>query len=249
MAAFYEEERSSTSYNTDYLQQLKASQKFTVSKLAVEQANQDDVILTGEEAKKVTELLELVNTSNEAIPSNNIIHNCEDQHFFETAKRDTRDLLKDKDKGRLYVNLKRSENTTLLDLNEANDLSWEDELIQRGVISSKPVSCILAQTELKLQSGIFTASHKTRVLDKPSNDIDILDIINNIQTMVDKTKYSIEHHKRRELELQQQLNLSLQTQQQTQVKMDDSATKLAVIKVSLSMYGCYLVLSAFALLN
>lgn len=220
-------------YSRDHLDALKASQKFTAPK-AVESIVEvvEEVILSGEAAERLAEMAEEeAEAVSLAVPPAAGVGDWEDKQLLDAGRRATKDLLKGKDKDRLFVSAKAAERTTVIDMNGDSDLRWEDEIIQRGVFSSK--------TDIRTSSGVFTASRRPTAPSAAASapEVDILDIINNIQTMADKSAAAVAGYERKlsELAVQQRLLASSRAAKQTSVER--VSEKLTVIQSAKAFLG------------
>ncbi|RYH20644.1 hypothetical protein EON65_22875, partial [archaeon] len=229
------DEDRSLSYSGDYLQQLKASQKLSVPKVTevVVETVIEEIILTGEEAEKAMEVAEEINEQTFNPTSKALGQTWEETQILLEGKNAAKSLLKGPDKERIFLS---AHQTTIekkmqaqFDLTNDQDMDWEEEIMQRGVISSKPVTKIIAEARIdtEAKSGASKSSFSNKRvndnLDFPTSrsnatharktnstpDICIEDIIQNVRTALANVQENIQHNETRlsELEVQRALLL------------------------------------------
>eukprot|EP01031_Cornospumella_fuschlensis_P025578 gene25578-30885_t len=217
------EEDRAISYSGDSLQQLKASQKLSAPKPVEVELNEvvEEIILTGEEAEKAMEIAEENETPQ---PSAKVLgQTWQETQILLEGKKAAKSLLKGADKERIFLSAHQeaAEKKTYMqhDLND-QDMDWEEEIMQRGIISSKPVAEVIAEVRSDVESKSMSkrakddfdfpkprnsVGHGSRVFASP--DVCIEDIIQNVRTALANVQENIRHNETRLSELHVQKGL------------------------------------------
>lgn len=230
------------------------------SKPLLEKKEEEEVILAGEEAEKLMEqfedgqkeevpsLLHLNPLRGSGTSSSQV---GEEEEMLRAGRKAVSDMLHGKKNDRLYVSaaptiassigvrgassvmqtsslppksLSFSDNR----LDPMNE-DWEEELMKRGVISSKaplPKSNPPRSMSMPPPEGEFKGIAPTPL----QNNVDILDIINEIQTTIAKRQESHKADGRRVTEIEVQLSSLAEKRKTTENLMAQQAAKLASIQ-------------------
>eukprot|EP01031_Cornospumella_fuschlensis_P030231 gene30231-36534_t len=241
------EEDRAISYSGDSLQQLKASQKLSAPKPVEVESNEvlEEIILSGEDAEKAMEIAE----ENETLqPSAKVLgQTWQETQILLEGKNAAKSLLKGADKERIFLSAHQevAEKKTYMqhDLND-QDMDWEEEIMQRGIISSKPVAEVIAEARSDVESKSKRAkddfdfpkprssvSHGSRVFASP--DVCIEDIIQNVRTALANVQENIRHNETRMSELHVQKGL-IRAPDINSIQFDQMAKKFNAFQESKS---------------
>lgn len=231
---------SSSSYSKESLAALRQAQNFATSvtkdldilnAAGVSEQEEMEVELSGDQAEALEAAMELQEEQQQKYHESSAYD--ADQAALLSAKQHTQRLLKKrKHDDRLFINptTNNSNKTHLADLDPSldNDLTWEDEIIQRGSIHRINKNTIKPRIP-----------NNNPDTDSPEVDLDTQDLTQIAQTALAQSQGKIEDFNRRLSALTQEMAVSKNRVLECDEKLDIALERLKTTEVSSLLLLCY----------